>query len=70
MYYYGNGYNNPTMTTPNYGTPYYYQPYYGGSSTSYAWAFALVVFILLIIVGCWCSRNSWNSCSTCGNCFR
>ena len=65
MYYYGNGYNYTGAGPTNYGTP-YYPPYggYGGyNGTSGAWAFALVIFILLIIVGCWCSRNN-------GICFR
>lgn len=58
MYYYGTGYNYAGAgPTPNYGTPYYYTPYGGGYGTGGAWAFALVIFILLIIVGCWCCRG-------------
>jgi hypothetical protein len=60
MYYYGNGYNYTGTGPTNYGTPYYYPPYngnYGGVGG--AWAFALVIFILLIIVGCWCGRGNY-----------
>ena len=60
MYYYGNGYNYTGAGPATYGSPYYYPPYggnYGG--TGGAWAFALVIFILLIIVGCWCSRGNY-----------
>ena len=62
MYYYGNGYNYTGAGPTSYGTP-YYPPYGGYNGTGGAWAFALVIFILLIIVGCWCSRNN-------GICFR
>ena len=63
MYYYGNGYNYTGAGPTNYGTPYYYPPYGGYNQTGGAWAFALVIFRLLIVVGCWCSRGT-------GTCFR
>lgn len=66
MYYYGSGYNYaPYPTAPGYG--------YGGWGNT--WAVILVIFLLLIIVGCWINGNGFggyfnNRCCgcQCGGC--
>lgn len=64
MYYYGNGYY------PTGYNNYYYPPYantsyvgnYGGNNVGSIFAVILVVFLLLIIVGCFVNFNGNNCC--------
>lgn len=61
MYYSNNGY-------PNYGYP--YQNQNNGNAWGGIFAFILVIFILLVIIGC-NSRNNClgQSCNSCNNMY-
>lgn len=65
MYYYGSGYNYaPYPAAPVYGGGY-------GGGWGNTWAVILVIFLLLIIIGCWFNGNGFgwgNRCCQCGGC--